>query len=98
MNKNELELEKMKLATQARKTELKFKAFNTFMVLLTVGVCFYFMMEALQEMVKSDAEALEALSKVVEKLNFAGITSYIVGILGVLYGIYERNTMKTISN
>lgn len=98
MNKNELDFEKMKLATKARLTELRVKTFNTFMVLFAVCLCFYFMMEALQEMVKSNAAALEALSKVVEKLNFAGITSYIVGILGVVYGLYERNTRKKISN
>lgn len=98
MNKNELDLEKMKLATNARRTELRFKAFTTFMVLFAVCLCFYFMMEALQQMVKSNAKALEALSMVVEKLNFAGITSYIVGTLGVVYGIYERKTRKKISN
>ncbi|MFV5365413.1 hypothetical protein [Acinetobacter oleivorans] len=98
MNKNELDFEKMKLATKARVTELKFKTFNTFMLFVTIGVCFYLLMQGLEEMVKSDSQALEALSKVVEKLNFAGITSYLVGILGVGYGLYERKTRKKLNN
>lgn len=94
MNKYDYELKKLEISNRAKTKEWCFKSLQNFMVLISVVVCFYFLMAAIQGLVKANPDALTALSVVIEKLNFVGITSGLVGISGFSYGMYERRTRK----
>ncbi|WP_312058204.1 hypothetical protein [Acinetobacter courvalinii] len=94
MNKYEYELKKLEISNNAKTKEWWFKSLQNFMVLTCIGVCFYFLLAAIQGLVKANPDALTALAVVIEKLNFVGITSVLVGISGFSYGMYERRTRK----
>lgn len=94
MNKHEYEIKKLEISNNVKTKELCFKSIQLFMILSCIVVCFYFLMAAIQGLVKANPDALTALSVVIDKLNFVGITSVIVGISGTSYGMYERRTRK----
>ncbi|MFH7767541.1 hypothetical protein [Acinetobacter sp. BSP-28] len=94
MNKYEYELKKIEAVSKAKKTEWIFKIIQTLVVMGGIVWLFSILMNSLEAIAKSNPEALASLAVVFEKLNLAEITSYLVGILGISYGLYERNTRK----
>lgn len=94
MNKYEYELKKIEAVSKARTTEWVFKIIQTVVVMGAIVWLFSILMNGLEAIAKSNPDALGALATVFEKLNLAEISSYLVGALGVSYGLYERSTRK----
>jgi hypothetical protein len=92
MNKYEYELKKIEAVSKARKTEWFFKIIQTAVVMGAIVWLFSILMNSLEAIANSNPEALNSLATIFEKLNLSQITSYIVGALGVSYGLYERRT------
>lgn len=98
MNKYDFELKRLEAVNKVKNTEGIYKTIHLFIVMITFGACFYFLINGLKDLASSEASSLVALGAIVEKLNFAQITSYFFGCMGVFYGLYERRTRKKLEN
>lgn len=94
MNKHEADIAKIKALNKGKLIE---GLITIIIRLITAGVvcfCAFYFFEALTELAKGKADSLNALANIVEKLNIAQITSYIIGPAGLAYGGYQRVTKK----
>lgn len=94
MNKQEAEIAKIQAINKGKLIEGCITLGVRLLTGLVVCFCAYFFFEALTELAKARADALSALASIVEKLNIAQITSYIIGPSGLAYGVYQHSTRK----